>query len=394
MQTGLKFFERHHDLLIIIGVFIVTKFLAIVLASAVLKSLDTTIFPWAERFEPVSDNLLASLFYHHDGINYIAIAQNGYFLSSPDPFIEGWRFAFFPLYPLLIYLSGLLVFDLGVGAIIISNVFSFLSVLTIYKLARLYKVDALKTALCLLVYPYFILFGTVAYTDTILLFFILGSFYYYKLGRTFGSSLFTFLAVLTRSPGMLLVIFYIAAAIMKSQNLKSVPRELFRERKFILAQMIAGASAILLVFGYFFSQSGDFLIWFKAEEAVWRHRLVVPWEYLIYNLRGVIENHSLVYSTRILLSIPAILSAVYWGIHYKLKREFAIFTLIFLITYSIQGGQADASIPRFYITIFPMYLFISTIVTRTRAFFAAYLITGLGVGMFALWGFFTFRGFL
>ena len=62
VKTLLNFDKRHHDLLIIAVVFIVTKLLALAVASVVLDMYDPTIMPDGKGFEPVSENLFASLF--------------------------------------------------------------------------------------------------------------------------------------------------------------------------------------------------------------------------------------------------------------------------------------------------------------------------------------------
>jgi hypothetical protein len=125
-----------------------------------------------------------------DGGHYQNISSFGY--------IKKFQTAFFPLYPLTTRLVSFVVQSHLVSALIISLVFSYLSVLII---AKLFKKP--KQALTLIFFPlsFFLLAG---YTESLFLFLSLLSWYFFKQKKYLFSGAVGFFASLSRFYGSLL----------------------------------------------------------------------------------------------------------------------------------------------------------------------------------------------
>jgi Gpi18-like mannosyltransferase len=139
-----------------------------------------------------------------DTLRYVEIAQYGYGYEWVD-------YAFMPLYPALIWLVTFLTGNYKLSAILVSNFFSFAMIIPLVKVLRLYLPnDEVPRATALtLFYPVLFVFTLVGYAESLLLFSVFYSWYYFKKERYLLSSIFLSLAVLTKLTPIIILLTYI-----------------------------------------------------------------------------------------------------------------------------------------------------------------------------------------
>src|SRR5437763_4027888 len=134
-----------------------------------------------------------------DSGHFTAIASNGYDAA--------WRTAFFPLFPLLERGVAFLTHDPFIAGLIISNLAGLAMLVVLYRLVEedFDGERAYRTVLYLSVFPTAFFFAA-AYNESLFLFFALLSFYYMRRGSWWLAGLCGFLASLTRSAGLFLLL--------------------------------------------------------------------------------------------------------------------------------------------------------------------------------------------
>ncbi|HEY7420342.1 MAG TPA: mannosyltransferase family protein, partial [Ktedonobacteraceae bacterium] len=140
--------------------------------------------------------------YRWDAIRFISIATKGY--TSLE------YAAFFPLFPTMErVLSRGLHIDVLVAGMIISNLAFLGTLIVLYRLTDVEfdRETAKRTVLYLSIFPT-ALFFFAAYNESLFLFFALASFYALRRGSWWLAGLFGFLATLTRSIGLFLIIIF------------------------------------------------------------------------------------------------------------------------------------------------------------------------------------------
>jgi hypothetical protein len=146
--------------------------------------------------------IIMDMFNKWDAPHYVDIAKNWY-VNTGDAanFI-----VFFPLYPILIRLFTVDFNYATLSALIISNVCSLIGFLYLYKLAKLEFNDgvAVKAVLFLSVFPtaYFL---SAPYTEGLFFAVVIASMYYARLGRWEFAGLTSLFAALTRLAGLSLM---------------------------------------------------------------------------------------------------------------------------------------------------------------------------------------------
>ena len=136
-----------------------------------------------------------------DSGHFTYIAIHGYDVA--------WRTAFFPLFPLLKGIPSLLIKNLDpfITGLIVSNLADLVILTVLYRLVQedFDRNQAYRTVLYLSVFPTAFFFAA-AYTESVFLCLILLSFYYMRQSHWWLAGLFGFLASLTRSAGIILLL--------------------------------------------------------------------------------------------------------------------------------------------------------------------------------------------
>jgi len=162
---------------------------------------------------PDAENLISYGWLRWDYGWYRNIAENGYtnFIPAPDSYDIK---AFFPFYPLIIKLFGLLFGSLDVSALIISRVSFVLALILLFKIVKVKfgEKDAKKTLILLCAFPFSFYF-IAAYTESLFLLLTLLAFYFADKKRWIIAAFFAACASATKTIGVFvslsLLIFYL-----------------------------------------------------------------------------------------------------------------------------------------------------------------------------------------
>lgn len=156
---------------------------------------------WMKAWEWADQSMrLPFLFLGWDSEWYLRIALFGYFKPS--------LYAFFPGYPISIYILNLAVSNVSFSAALCSLIFGVAWIPLFQAIAEHYMLSsmALRCALIAAIYPYVFVFTTVAYSESLFLFASIASWYFYLKDKVLYASLLAALATITRTVGILIVL--------------------------------------------------------------------------------------------------------------------------------------------------------------------------------------------
>lgn len=230
-------------------VFIVTRLLVLVLAVAV----ETTEPMPTGDFRP-DDRPVVGALTSWDAVYYLRIADDGYHeevVDFPD-------YAFFPAFPITVRAASLLTGgDLGVAALLASNVAFALALIVLYALSVRYFTPerSLLSLWFLALAPGAIGFGF-AYTESLFLLLATGAFLAAELRRPWLVGLALAVAAVSRVPGVLLVL---------PVFMLYLQRDGWRPTRHWLPLLLA-PMALLLHFGALWLVTGDPLAPISAQE--------------------------------------------------------------------------------------------------------------------------------
>ena len=143
-----------------------------------------------------------------DVVHYTDLARDGYQRAAFDvssPFSQ--KFAFFPLFPLLLWLLGHLTTDVILWSAALNNVFFFLALILLYKLTLEFGYDdsvARRTLFYLAAFPVSYFFS-MPFTESLFVLLTVGSFYAAKRERWWLAGVIGLLASATRLTGVFLL---------------------------------------------------------------------------------------------------------------------------------------------------------------------------------------------
>jgi mannosyltransferase PIG-V len=333
-----------------------------------------------------------------DSVWFLRIAEHGYGSA------KGAAAAFYPLYPATVALLGRVLFGHYVLAgILISLAASFASFLLLYRIAeeRLGADGARRAVLYLAVFP-FALFLQAVYSESLYLLLTLAAFMLAERRRFFAAGAITGLALLTRPT---------AAALLPALALLA-----WQERARVRA--LAALAVAPLLFAayplYLWAAEGD--PWkFLHAQRIWSRHLSPAgplggiWDGLRAGWAGVEQlasgSHTHVYWTPVQDSDPirvavlnlealaflvlfVVLAVIAWR---RFGAAYGLFAALSLaIPLSVPSERWPLlSLPRFGLTIFPLFLALAVLGGRPRAHTAivavSSLLLGVSVAQWALW---------
>ena len=293
-----------------------------------------------------------------DGVHYQKIAEYGYHLKFST--------AFFPLYPLLIKAVSLVSFgllSLPQSAMLIS-LLAFIG--SVILLRRLTGVNNVIVSLLLFPLSFFFLAG---YTESLFLFLSLLAYTLFKQKKYFWMGVVGYFAALTRFYGVLLFGFLFL------EYFFSLPKK----KRFVLKSYLPAWPLLLLPLGlvtymvYLYLNFGDPLQFIHALELWQKSKVTFPLRTLYRYARMLLTvSPSIVQYWVALFELVFFLFGLWVSFKLWLRKEFpsALYLLVATIIPSLTGTLQ--SLPRYLITIFPLYIFLSGI-KKGRV---AYLVTG------------------
>jgi Gpi18-like mannosyltransferase len=303
-----------------------------------------------------SDGLVWGPWQRWDTIWYTKIAEQGY--SSDD-----LSTAFFPLYPLLIRLTSTLVSVNSVAAgLIVSSIAALGAFTWFYHMTREQygEKTAQNALLWLAVIPTaFFLFA--AYTESLFMFFAIGSWWFGQKQQWEFAGLMGGLAALTRPQGLLLAFPLAFIFLMQFRH-----RQVSSWRAANLLPVVGGG---LLFVAYVFQLNGSLTAWFEIE-AQWR-QYALPWQTIWQSLLEIWTSGDVAVGLVNALDLGLtllFLGLVLWAVRQKKYAEsiylaIIIFPPLFTIA-RFNPFLPLASISRFLVVAFPGFVLLAGIEVR------------------------------
>jgi Dolichyl-phosphate-mannose-protein mannosyltransferase len=318
---------------------------------------------------------------------FTAIATSGY--------QKAWQTAFFPLYPWLEHVLALVVHSPLVAGLIISSLATLILLMVLYRLIE-EDFDQEHASRVLL---YFTIFPTAffliaAYNESMFLCFVLLSFYQMRHSRWWLAGLCGFLAALTRSSGLLLLIPYCYEYLRQHNfRLKSI--------RFNGASCLLIPCAMILFALFCFVRFHDLLA-FSHAQRVWGRVLHVPGFGLAVAAKIILREPLLSFSSiHNMLDLLAGLSMLGLVVlcfvgPWKFSRNVLSYALyaasmyFFLTLFPSVGGYPLQSLSRQVIELFPAFIILASFGKRPQFNLYYLTITG-GLAGFMLLQFLTGR---
>jgi hypothetical protein len=396
----------------------------VIMATGVLAVLSFGRAPGTTGFDPSRltapfgyfGNLLAAPLARWDSVWYLAIAHGGY---DHEPA----RTAFFPLYPMVTRGLGVLIGSDLVAGVIISLVAFGLGLVLLHRLVALElgEQPAYLTVMLLAFCPVAYFFSAV-YSESLFLALSVGSIYSARTGRWASAGVLGGLAAASRNSGIVLIVPLVLlylygpradrpAVARPGQRLRALhPRHPIRPSMSWIALVPAGVGAYV---GWLALKYGDGLAPFHAQQVWFRHfagpfggvwdGAVAAWDGLRQIIHGppppvyftkaggdplVVAGQNLFLFGFLVVGIAACVGALrrlpiaYGG--------YAVTALAMPLSYPVDP-QPLASLPRYEVVLFPLFMWAALWVHERRivlpALGSSAILLGLFTAEFATWRF-------
>jgi len=296
------------------------------------------------------------MFNRWDAPHYVDIAKNWY-ASNPD--LDAYNFiVFFPLYPILTRMFTFDINYINLSAIVVSNISSLIAFLYIYKIAKLEFNEniAAKAVLLLSVFPtaYFL---TAPYTEGPFLAFAIASIYYSRLAKWHFAGLLGLFAALTRLAGFLLLPVLLV---------EYFHQRLHKPRKVDLNVLwpFLALTGFLIYLGINAQVTGNAFTFMQIQSTHWGTNLD-PWNGLT-NAYGWATGAS--YPDNVTVGAAPIAFAVFGlvmvGIS-VLRRIRPVYTVYMFLSWGLAISTSWwISVPRYVMTLFPMFILLALLIRR------------------------------
>ena len=308
---------------------------------------------------PVNTLALLASWNHWDAANYVRIAQFGY--QTP------YDVAFFPLFPLLIAAIAHLLGNwsyLLVGTLI-SNGTLLGALFVLYQLAADAGGDLVgrRTLLYLCIFPTAFFFFA-PYNEPLFLLLSTSIFLALRRQRWWLAGLFGFLASLTRSPGILLVVPFIAELWLSRDSITASRQKMLLR---VLPVLLIPLGTLLYAI-YCWHISGNPLD-FVAVQSHWGRHTTWPWQGIFLSLDSIFwyqpfGSFSEVHNVLDLSATIAFITLAILGRN-KLRASYSIWLAVLLIFILISPAVATndplESNQRFILEMFPAFITLAMI---------------------------------
>ncbi len=314
-----------------------------------------------------------------DAIHYLHLAQHGYVAAGDDRV----SLVFFPLYPWLVRLTAWIVRDYQVASLVVSGFASVAAALLLFRLARCDETEEVSrhSVWFLLIFPtsYFLHIG---YTESLFLAFTLGCFLaareeHWALAGLLGAG-----ACLTRVNGLVLVPALATEVLLRLWKTRRI------DWRWLWLGFIPLGFLAYLWLNH--EVTGDYFAFTKIMHEHWYKTFATPWSgiYDVY-LRAWGLNINEGFNELVAIVLVTICMVWSW---FTLRPSYAVWiTLNWLL---INSTAYVLSVPRYALTLFPIFILFARACTGRRFCFAlltvwSILYLALYTGRFAqgMWAF-------
>ena len=294
--------------------------------------------------------LLDSLI-HWDAGWFLRIAGQGYDYDSAP---------FFPMFPFLIRALTLLTQSNIVSGFLISNTALFIACIYLYRLVKEdYNEEiAMTTVFALLFFPTAIFFSSI-YSESLLLAFTLGAFYYARKEKFITAAVLGVLAALTRNIGVITffaLLYYFYEANGRKLDLKKS------------ATLLIIPASLLIFMAVLWQATGDPLAFATSlNREYWGFR------HFAYPGAGQFTNISkFIYGSVFYCFFESVMALLFLflvirSFKYVKDKSFLIFLVLgFLIPFSSVVDNTPLGMPRYIIVLFPGFITLARILHKHR----------------------------
>ena len=307
-------------------------------------------------------HFLLSPWANFDGVHYLTIAGNGYTNNG----------AFFPLFPLTIYLLTSLFGAIQAfspiqyfSSLFLSNVYFFLALLVFYKLVKLdYKEHIVfRTIFFLLIFPTSFFFVSI-YTESLFLLLSLLSFYFVRKGNYWIAGLLGALLTATKFVGIAILPALILEFLIRE---KIVNLKLFKQKLLKLLPILLAPVGLISYMYYNSFRWGDPLFFVKAQEEFANNRssssivLFPQTIFRYFKIFFTVSPNQFEFRVALLEFSAFIFASIMLYVAYKkrIRISYLLFAaLCFIIPIST---GTFTSIPRYILTMFPIFIALALI---------------------------------
>jgi Gpi18-like mannosyltransferase len=310
-----------------------------------------------EQYVPFSSVYLTQqmeAFGRSDVVWYVEIAQNGY--ESREFTVDrhaSW--AFYPLWPLFLKLSSVLIADMVLAGIILSTILFLLSVILLYKLISIdfSKDIAMLTAVIMVIFPSSY-FGLRPGPESLFLFLAIGSLLYARQNNWVLAGVLGALATLSRLQGVLLFLPLLYIYYQQYRSTKAhAPAAL---------GLLLIPAALLSFMVYMYWLTGNLFASFDIQQ-VWDNNLSYPFAAMVQFLSvpHIIHYYgfdlSLVSFVFVFFAIILTVAMVRMP---HMRAEYIIYTMLSI--YLIIARDTLTASLRYLMPVFPLYLILALLV--------------------------------
>lgn len=318
---------------------------------------------------------------------YLTIASRGY--------TSIWSTAFFPFYPLVVRGMLFLVHDSLTAGLLVSNLADLVLMTVLYQLVREdFGHERAQRAVL-----YFALFPTAffllaAYSESLYLCLAVLCFYSLRRRHWWLAGIFGFLAALTRSAGLLLVVPFCY--------------EYLRHHQFHWRELrLHALSVVLLPLGLACYAAYCFLLFhnplaFSYAETYWHHHLTTPWTGIFLAFQQIAHSPGALSYTSVRSLVDLVPDLLFLALAilsfvgpWRFPREARVYALyaavlfLFLQLFPIAGPMPLASLSRYVLEIFPAFITLAALGEK-RTFHVSWLLMA-EAGFFVLMTLFLMR---
>ncbi len=309
------------------------------------------------RIPPVSlDNFWFS-WMHWDVFSYIGVAQNGYSLVEDT--------VFFPLWPLLIHGTGAL-FGASptayyITGFLLTNLFFYLALVIFYHLlTKDFDSTVARNSVFYLTFSPYAIFFFLAYTESLSLFLSLAAFLCLQHARYWLAGLCGFLAVLTHSQGVLLVIPF-AIVILQRFWLRDREQTNWWQKLRACFPLLLIPLGVVVFMLYLWITKGAPLLFSIQEAQFWHRHLTFPLWSIVLTLQAIVHAPNTYFQFMNVLDllcvfVPLVILVPGWKrlpLHYAL---FALATILLNISYPQGMLEPLTAVPRYMLLVFPVFV--------------------------------------
>jgi hypothetical protein len=304
--------------------------------------------------------------WHWDVLAYAGIAQHGY-VNLQDT-------VFFPLWPLLLHgvatPFGSSPMSYYITGLLLANGLFYLALVVFYLLlSHDFDQAVARNALFYLAFAPYALYFFAGYSESLFLLLCLAAFFFLQHERYWLAGMSGFLAALTRSQGVLLVVPFLVVLVQRfwSQRQQMTWRDILRA--FLPLILIPlGVGAYML---YLWIAKGNPLAFSTEEALFWHRHLTFPVVSLVIAFQTffraeVLDLHLLNTLDVGFTLLPLALLALGWRrlpLSYSL---FALAMLLFDLSYPEGVTEPLTAAPRYLMVIFPVFVLLGIWGKRPR----------------------------